>query len=122
MSIDERLSTKEVTAKKARTWLTDVRSGLQRQVDAQASAGYLASIDLSSTPASERHFPNGVIDEGTDRFLSALEKMSWNEHVQDRLATLEDRRTAFMEQHQADIGIEQFAALRTYLDTPDFYN
>lgn len=111
------VSQETTNSNKAISWLRSVKASLQRNADDAAAAGYLASTDLSSTPASDRHIPKGTIDKGDERFLERLESTAWNEHAQGLFAALENRRVDFLEQHPgADIGVEQFVALRTYLD------
>jgi hypothetical protein len=106
---------------KTESWLTSVRGKLQAAANAEAASTYIASLDLD-TPSADRLFPEVPIDKGTERFLSAIEGMSWSEHMRSALAKLEDRRVEFEQKTGEDIAIEQFAALRTFLDHPGFYD
>jgi hypothetical protein len=110
------------TQQKAETWLKDVRSSQRDAADRKAVSEYMGTIDDLNDPAIERVFPQGVIDEGTERFLSTLESMAWSEHIQALLASQQDRRIDFQEKTGADIAGEQFATLREVLDTPGFYS
>jgi hypothetical protein len=108
------------TATKANSWLDAVKRSLQSEADKTSIISSLASLDLNSSE-TDRPLVEGKMDDKSERFFTTLESMAWSEHMLTALATLEDRRTAFMHDNGHDIAREQFVALQTFLDHPGFH-
>ena len=102
-------------------WLGDVRAVLTRKAQDASDLEYLASIDIGTTAAKDRHFPRVELDPSTDRFLAALEQNLWNGHVQAQFAELEERRQEFISRERTDPIVEQYEAIRIVLDRPSLY-
>ncbi|HVV66675.1 MAG TPA: hypothetical protein VHB72_01230 [Candidatus Saccharimonadales bacterium] len=106
---------------KAHQWFADIRASLAGETEIAATASYLASINLATTAADDREVPELQISPDNEKFLQALERNLWNEHMQAQYAELQDRREALLAAQGVDIIREQFAVLQTMLDQPEIY-